>query len=152
MFLTKMVRKVRLKLKKARFLNPRIAWDNSYEDFYSVFKQISILKDAGYKSKDIYVFMVYNHDLPFEILEKKRIKCNKWGVQIADCRFRPLNQTYDNYNPYSNNQNNEDYYIHKRWTDLEIKRFRKNVREQNICIRHGFKEYSRILERGKNKS
>lgn len=135
-----------VKLKKARFINPRIAWDNSYEEYKDIERQISYLVDGGYNPKDIYVFMIYNYDLPFEIMEEKRKKCFRWGVQIADCRFRSLNQTFDNYKPYKKEQSNEDYYIHPDWTDSEVRRFRKNVRRQNICIRHGFPFYSKDLE------
>ena len=77
---------------------------------------------------------------------KKLEQCKRWGVQIADCRYRPLNQTFDNYNPRKR-QTNKDYYIHHKWTDRQIKLFRKKVRQQNIMIRHGFDFYSRELER-----
>lgn len=90
--------------------------------------------------------MVYNFDIDFEEMEKKRRKCKKWGVQIADCRFRPLNQTFDNYNPRKE-QTGNDYHIHSNWTDAQIRLFRKHVRQQNICIRHGFNSYIGELER-----
>lgn len=137
------------KLKKARFINPRIAWDNSYEEYKDIERQISYLVDGGYSQKDIYVFMVYNYKLPFEVMEEKRKKCYEWGVQIADCRFRPLNQTFDNYNPHKKEQSNEDYYIHPNWTDSEVRGFRKNVRRQNICIRQGVPFYSKDFEHKK---
>jgi len=105
-----------------------------------------MLNEVGYSRKDIYVFMVYNFDMDFTEMSKKLRKCKRWGVQIADCRFRPLNQTFDNYNPRKE-QTNEDYYIHLNWTDAQIRLFRKQVRQQNICIRHGFKSYDKVLER-----
>jgi hypothetical protein len=81
-------------------------------------------------------------------MEKKRIKCWEWRVQIADCRYRPLDQTFDNYNPQKP-QTNKDYYIHPKWTDAEVKQFRKNVRRQNICVRVGSPFYSKIMEQKK---
>lgn len=42
-------------LKKARFHNVRIAWDNSFSDYPSIKRQIHYLTTAGYKVKDIYV-------------------------------------------------------------------------------------------------
>jgi hypothetical protein len=132
-------------LKKARFQNIRIAWDWSYSQYKQIKKQIDILVSAGYKSKDLYVFMLYNWEIPFKEMEKKRLKCWEWKVQIADCRFRPLNQTFDNYNSRKK-QTSEDYYIHPKWTDAEVKQFRKNVRRQNICVRMGFSFYSKVLE------
>jgi len=77
---------------QAGFRYPRIAWDWGYDQNGFIEKQIQVLLRAGYKSRDIFVFMLYNHQIPFEEMEKKRIQCWKWQVQIADCRFRPLNQ------------------------------------------------------------
>jgi len=134
------------KMKKARMINPRIAWDHNYSDWEGIKKQLDMLSDAGYNYKDMYVFMIYNWNILFKEMEKKRLKCWKWGVQIADCRYRPLNQTFDNYNPKIE-QTNNDYYIHHCWTDREVKLFRKNVRRHNICVRHDFPFYSKKLER-----
>lgn len=134
-------------IKEAGFRYPRIAWDWKYNEYPKIERQIKILLDAGYQSKEIYVFVLYNWDIPFEEMEKKRIKCWKWQVQITDCRYRPLNQLYDNYVPQKVDQTSEDYYIHKKWTDVEVKQFRKNVRRQNICVRHGFPFYSKDFER-----
>jgi hypothetical protein len=132
-------------LKQARFLNPRIAWDYSYKQRSMIKKQLDMLVDAGYPSNDIYVFMIYNFEQDYYEMLKKLKQCKRWGVQIADCRYRPLNQTYDDYNPRKK-QTNEDYFIHSKWTDRQIKLFRKKVREQNIVIRHGFDSYRRDLE------
>lgn len=136
-------------LKEAGFRYPRIAWDWQYKEYENIKKQLDILMSAGYRSKDISVFMIYNWDLPFEEMERKRIKCWEWMVQISDCRYRPLNQTFDNYDPKKDKQTNRDYYIHKKagWTDRLVKQFRSNVRRQNICIRQGVSYYSSNIER-----
>lgn len=133
-------------LKKARFINPRIAWDNSYDEWPKIEKQIELIKNAGYKSKDIFIFMLYNWDIDYQTMEKKRLKCWEWRVQIADCRYRPLDQMYD-YFDSRKQQTNDDYYIHPNWTDEEVKAFRKNVRQHNICVRHSFLFYSKMFER-----
>lgn len=135
-------------LKKARFINPRLAWDHSFNQYKTIKRQIDMLVDAGYPANDIYVFMIYNWDHDFRELEMKRLKCWEWEVQITDCRFRPLDQIYDNYNSRKK-QTKKDYYIHPKWTDGEVKQFRKNVRRQNICVRHGFPFHSRNFERKK---
>ena len=137
------------KIKQAGFRYPRIAWDWGYNQYPSIDKQINLLVDAGYSRKDITVFMLYNWDIPFEEMEKKRIKCFEWEVQISDCRYRPLDSTYDNYNPRKDQENTNEYYIHKDggWSDAKIKQFRKNVRRQNICVRQGLKLYSKDFER-----
>ena len=139
------------KIKHAGFRSPRIAWDGSFEEANNVKKQIDILLKAGYHRKQIFVFMIYNWDIGFAEMEKKRIKCYRWHVQIADCRNRPLDRTDDNYDPraYKKGQTEEDYHIHKEagWTDSLVRQFRKNVRRQNICVRHGFPFYSKNLEK-----
>ncbi len=135
-------------IKKAGFRYPRIAWDWGYKEFRTIKKQLDILINAGYGPKDIFVFMLYNWNIPFEEMEKKRIKCWEWGIQIADCRYRPLNQLFDNYNSRKSVQTDKDYYIHREagWTDILVKQFRKNIRRQNICLRHGFPFYSKSFE------
>jgi len=135
-------------LKKAGFRYPRIAWDGNYEDHPQIKKQLDILIESGYSSKEIFVFVLYNWDIPFEEMERKRLKCWKWDVQIADCRFRPLDQLFDYYNGRKREQTNKDYYIHEKvgWTDELVKLFRRNIREQNICVRYGFPLYSRAFE------
>ncbi len=136
------------KIKEAVFRYPRIAWDWEYQKYLKVEKQINILKEAGYHSKEIYIFMIYNWNISFEEMEIKRTKCWKWKVQIADCRYRPLEQLYDNYDGRKIGQTSRDYYIHEQagWSDTLIKQFRKNVRRQNICVRHGFPFYSKNFE------
>jgi len=133
-------------IKKARFQNPRIAWDGPHSEIKEIKKQLDLLVNVGYPSDDIFIFMLYNWELDFTEMERKRKKCWEWKVQIADCRFRPIDQTYDNYNP-KKTQTSDDYYIHPKWTDELVKKFRKNVRNQNICVRMGFKEYSKEMER-----
>ncbi|NQU04643.1 MAG: cobalamin B12-binding domain-containing protein [Calditrichaeota bacterium] len=132
-------------LKKARFTNPRIAWDHGLKDFKKVKEQIDMLVEAGYGPRSIYVFMLFNFEIECSEMLKKIEYCKKWGVQVADCRYRPLDQTYDNYNPYRK-QTEDDYYIHPKWTDEKVRTFRRAVREQNITIRYRFGYYSRELE------
>jgi hypothetical protein len=136
-------------LKQARFRNVRIAWDNGIEDEKSIKKQVDILTKAGYTPKDISVFMIYNFDRTYEDMLVKLNRCKTWGVQITDCRYRPLESDFDNYSPSKRNgQTDEEYYIHKKgeWSDRKIRDFRKKVREHNIEIRYGGK-YDKDLER-----
>jgi len=132
-------------IKQAGFQNPRIAWDWGIEEYSKIKKQIDILMNGGYNHKEIFVFMVYNWDIPFEEMEEKRIKCWRWKVQISDCRYRPLDQTHDLYH-FKKSQTNKDYYIHEKWTDDLVKQFRLNIRRQNICLRQGLSFYSKIFE------
>lgn len=138
-------------VKKAGFRYPRIAWDNRFQGFWSIKRQIDILTNAGYNNKDLSIFMIYNWEIPFEEMEQKRLKCWEWKVQIADCRFRPLYKTKDDYNShaYRKGQTSKDYHIHMEsgWTDHLVRQFRKNVRRQNICVRQEVSWYSPSCER-----
>lgn len=136
-------------IKKASFHYPRIAWDRGYEQHHEVKEQLDLLIDAGYRSKDLFVFMLYNWDIPFGEMERKRLKCWEWQVQIADCRYRPLNKIYDGYDSKKRKQTGREYHIQKEsgWTDKLIRTFRSNVRKQNICLRQNTKYYSADMER-----
>lgn len=141
-------------LKKANFQNVRIAWDNSVRGYRSIKKQIDILISAGYRPQDIAIFMIYNYESSYEELLKKLTKCREWGVQINDCRYRPLNVVYDNYNPskHRKGQTSKDYYIHKKggWTDSKIRSFRRQIRQHNIWVRYAKargEKYDKKMER-----
>jgi hypothetical protein len=136
------------KIKESGFRNPRIAWDGKLSDQSKVEQQIHTLTKGGYREKEMFIFMIYNWEVPFEEMEEKRMICWKWGVQISDCRYRPLTQLFDDYNPYNWKQVNTDYYIHHKsgWTDAKVKQFRRNVRQQNICVRQQVPFYSSGLE------
>lgn len=121
-------------LKESRMKLPRIAWDGSYRDWPRVRAAVNMLKDVGYGRKDIFVFMIYNHDLPYAEMMKKVDACRRWRVRIIDCRNRPLNSTKDGYVAGPKPQPQGAYYIHPLWTDLQVRRFRHNVRQQNIAV------------------
>lgn len=134
---------------KAGFKNIRIAWDHTYKDHPHIHKQIQILEDAGYQRRYIQVFMIYNNHHPYKEVEQKRAYLFQEGVQVMDCRNRPLHITNDGYNPHKKTQTREEYYIHPTWTDREVRQFRRNVRRHNIAIRFKTKYHSTIVERGK---
>lgn len=135
-------------LRAARCSEIRLAWDFSYDQYSRVENWIEIVKSAGYNHRSIYVFMIYNWNYDFELMELKRQKCYEWNVQIADCRYRPLDSTFDHYNGRLYNQSVQDYFIHDCWSDIQIKQFRENVRRHNICVRYKipWTNYSRRLE------
>ena len=133
-------------LKEANFKDPKIAWDGPFRQHKKRKEEIDVLVDAGYNPKEIAVFMLYNHELSYNELEKKRAICFEWGVQISDCRFRPLDRLTDGYNPHKRTQERGEYYIHENWTDQEVRQFRRNVRRHNICIRHNMAYHSRQAE------
>lgn len=130
--------KIAVLLKKARFTNIRIAWDNSISDMSDIELQIKHLTNAGYHPRSISVFVIYNYEIPINEMVEKVKYCLKWNVQIADCRYRPLEVLKDNYKPHKwrSGQTSEDYYIHENWTDADVRLFRKIVRIHNITIRY----------------
>lgn len=135
-------------LKNSGFKNPKIAWDGSLNDKKDIKRQLDILIKNGFKPSEISIFVIYNFEIPYSEMEQKRVECWNWGVQISDCRYRPLNSDHDNYNPHSKkSQSFEDYYIHENWTDNEVRLYRRNIRQHNICIRLGTKYYSADSER-----
>ncbi|MCK5644416.1 MAG: radical SAM protein, partial [Gammaproteobacteria bacterium] len=74
-------------LKKARFANIRIAWDNAISDMLQIESQIKCLTSAGYQPRNISIFMIYNYEMTINEMIEKIKYCFKWNVQIADCRF-----------------------------------------------------------------
>lgn len=137
------------KLKEAGFKNPKIAWDYGIKQAPAIKQQIDLLTKAGFNSKEISIFMIYNYEIPYKEMEEKRVKCAEWKVQITDCRYRPLDAEDDNYSSYKRKQGPEDYHIHEEsgWTDAKVRKFRRNVRRHNICMRHEVDYHSTILER-----
>lgn len=124
-------------LRLARFRNPRIAWDGRHAQQESIKTQLSILLEAGFSRKDTQVFVLYNHDLSPKELRMKVEQCFEWGVQVADCRFRPLDLFEDGYNPNRKRQADSEYYVHRGWTDADVRGLRRTVRANNICVRYG---------------
>ncbi|MBU1666997.1 radical SAM protein [bacterium] len=141
-------------LKKAGFQNIRIAWDNSIKDALSIKKQVDYLVKAGYPPKNISIFMIYNFNISYKDMIKKLNYCKKLGVQIIDCRYRPLESTSDNYSPHAfrTGQTEKDYHIHSEagWSDKKVRNFRKSVRKHNIWIRYAKDkglEYDKRMEK-----
>ena len=97
-------------LKKARFINPRIAWDNSFEDWPKIQAQIEMLHKAGYKNNEYSIFMIFNWNHDFQEMENKRIKCWDWGVRILDYRSRPFDRPFDHF----------DARLNQTWRDCYI--------------------------------
>ena len=133
-------------LKEAGFVKPKIAWDGSISNWEKRKEEIDILIDSGFKSKEISVFMLYNHDSPFEELENKRRYCWDWKVQVTNCRYRPLDALDDKFQGKKIDQTNEDYYIHPNWSDKEVKKFNQNVRRHNMCLRFNTLFHSRKMQ------
>jgi len=123
-----------LALKKARFRTPRISWDGAYSEWKRVRAAMEMLETAGYERRNTYVFMLYNHDVPYSEMREKLEACRRWGLRVADCRYRPLDAVEDGYRPGPKPQSPHEYYTRPGWTDSQVRRFRRAVRQQNIAI------------------
>ncbi len=75
-------------------------------------------------------------------------QCYQWGIQVADCRFRPLGLFHDGYRPYKKTQADDEYYLHKGWTDSVVRLLRRTVRSNNILrsLWHRARGYVQELE------
>jgi hypothetical protein len=121
-------------LKRARFEHPRIAWDGPYAHWPRIRDQIQVLRDAGFRTDDIFIFMLFNHELSYKKMRAKLDACRRWQVRVVDCRFRPLDGISDGYKPNAKLQDESEYYIHEGWTDRQVRAFRRAVRRQNIAL------------------
>lgn len=109
-------------LKQSRFKNIRLAWDYGLSDQYKILDAIRILLKAGYKTKDLMIFMICNWQIPYSVCFKKMYLCAVWGIKVADCYFD--GQVAPRIKPLG-------------WTAEEIHRFRAVVRKHNQYVRFG---------------
>lgn len=123
-------------LRQARFRNIRIAWDGHFSQHKRIEEHLRILIEAGFARKSLQVFMLTNHELSPEEVHAKVEQCYRWGVQVSDCRFRPLDLFEDGYQPQKKTQLDSEYYVHERWTDADVRGIRRMVRANNICVRY----------------
>lgn len=123
-------------LKKSRFVKIRLAWDFSFRDQYKIRKAYKHLIKAGYRPRDITIFMICNWKIPYEECLKKLYLCAIWSVKVADCYFD--GQVSPNIKPIG-------------WTAEQIKDFRKRVRKHNQLVNFGIdpevKEYEKTQEK-----
>jgi len=54
-------------LKRSRFSHIRLAWDFSYKDQFKIRAAIKMLLKAGYRTKDITIFMISNWTIHYKI-------------------------------------------------------------------------------------
>jgi hypothetical protein len=109
-------------LKNNRFKNIRLAWDHQITEQKKIKQCINYLLKAGYKSKEIMIFMVCNWKISYDDNLFKLDLCKIWNVKVADCYFD--NQLSPNIKP-----------IH--WSIENIKNFRKKCRTHNQMVLFG---------------
>jgi len=109
-------------LKKSRFQKIRLAWDFEYKDQFKIKKALKMLMVAGYRPREMTVFMICNWSVSYEECLKKLYLCAIWSVKVADCYFD--GQVSPNIEPIG-------------WTAEQIKDFRKRVRKHNQLVNFG---------------
>lgn len=109
-------------LKQSRFKRIRLAWDFGYKDQFKIKKALNKLLKAGYRSKELIIFIICNWSIPYEEAIKKLYLCAIWSVKVADCYFD--GQTSPNIEPIG-------------WTAEQNKDFRKRVRKHNQLVNFG---------------
>lgn len=109
-------------LKKSRFQKIRLAWDFAYLDQFRIKKALKMLMVAGYRPREMTVFMICNWQISYEECLKKLYLCAIWSVKVADCYFD--GQVSPNIEPIG-------------WTAGQIKDFRRRVRKHNQLVNFG---------------
>jgi len=116
-----MTQEIANELKNARFKKIRIAWDWSLKDQIRIKDCIEMFKKAGYKSRDIMVFMIVNHSVPYEHCLRKLDLMKVWGVKVCDCCF----------------DGGYRFAVPKTFTSEQIKDIRKKCRKHNHLVNFG---------------
>jgi hypothetical protein len=108
-------------LKNSRFFNIRMAWDGSITDQYRIKDALKMFLKAGYKPKEIMVFMIVNWKIPKQECERKLDIMKVWNVQVCDC-------CYDGGYKYA---------TPTFWDAKELKEFRAKCRKHNHLVNFG---------------
>jgi len=112
-------------LKENRFINIRFAWDDSYtkKSYYRVYDGIKMLKNAGYKDKDMICYIISNYYVSLtECLLKAKVMLHE-HIPICNCRFKK-------------------YYLDSKvypelWNQEQIDYFTQQCRINNQIIKFG---------------
>jgi len=109
-------------LKENRFVRIRLAWDSSFLNQKKIKAAKDLLLKAGYRTRDIMVFLICNYRISFEENLRKLDLLKVWNLKACDCYF--------------------DGFVmpHVRpifWTMTEIKTFRNKVRKHNMLVNFG---------------
>ncbi len=108
-------------LKHANFINIRWAWDYHLTEQKKHKKVLQMLVKAGYKPKELSVFMIINWKIPYVDCCKKLDLLKVWNVKVNDCCW---DGGYKIAKP-------------KYWTPEHIKKFRAMCRKHNQLVLFG---------------
>ena len=110
-------------LKKARFINIRFAWDDSYtkKSFYRVYDGIKMLLAAGYRREDLMCYILSNYYISLHECLLKAKKMFYEHIPVCNCKYRKY---YHNPKIYP-----------ELWTQKWIDYFSDQCRENNQFLK-----------------
>lgn len=116
-------------VKEAGFYYPRFSWDNESQA-ESAKKCIEYFVNAGYKRKELMIFVIINYNETPKVIAQRYSEIYKLGCQVHSDIYRPADSEYDG--------SNGDYFINKKygWTEHHIKELLKLMGNNNLKIRY----------------
>jgi hypothetical protein len=105
---------------KAKFKKIRIAFDRDDEEI-SCKRAIHLFKQAGYNPSEIGVFMLYNFNDLFDIVEKRRNLVYDWGAKVIPQRYISIHSLTSDY-------------LESNWTEQNCVEFKKNCSKQSKLL------------------
>lgn len=120
-------------IKRARFIRPRLAWDEPFSEQYKIKDAVKMLVKAGYKRNDIMLFMIVNWRIPYSECLRKLDLMKVWNVKVCDC-------CYDGGYKYA---------IPKLWTQRQLTDIRLKCRKHNKLVLFGIDPRSTINQHRK---
>ncbi len=108
-------------LKAKGFIKIRWAWDYNFSQQKTHKKVMEMFVKAGYKPKELSVFMIVNWKIPYVECCQKLDLLKVWNVKVNDCcwdgGYKQAKAKY--------------------WTPEQIKKFRKACRKHNQIVNFG---------------
>ncbi len=116
-------------LHNARFIKMRWAWDYNFGQQRIHRRVLKMFLKAGYKPKELSVFILVNWKTDYETCCKKLDLLKVWNVKVNDCCF-------DGGYPKSEIDFNKDKRFNNKrfWNYSKIKKFRDKCRTHNQMV------------------
>ena len=100
--------------------------------------RIGALRSAGYHSRNLRCYMLYNHYLPFDVVAEKLKVFERLRFGPAHSRFRPSTVLCDGYVSLRKEGHGDDeYYIHTGWSDRQVRIIRSLTSDISRMARGG---------------
>ena len=117
-------------LKQKGFIKIRWAWDYGFSQQKIHKATLEMLKKAGYRSKDLSIFILSNWKISFKECCRKLDLLKVWNVKVNDCCYDG-GYHIKNLSDYQANQNP------KNWSYPSLKMFRMKCRKHNQMVLFG---------------